>query len=91
MSTLAKRRSLRREARLTAPLLALVAMSILGMSLAHADTTAILWAGLILLMFGGTIRFCAVVPTEHITKETATDDLVSKSLDLVSRQVRPHI
>jgi hypothetical protein len=53
------------------------------------ETTAILWAGLIMLMFGATIRFCAVTPSQAIMTEGASDDLVAKSLDLVSRLVRP--
>jgi hypothetical protein len=48
-----------------------------------------LWAGLILLMFGGTIRFCAVTPEPFVTEGVADDALVAKSLELVTRSVRP--
>jgi hypothetical protein len=53
------------------------------------STVEILWASLILLMFGGTIRFCAVTPSELPATEAASDELVAISLDLVSLLVRP--
>jgi hypothetical protein len=49
-----------------------------------------LWTGLMLLMFGGTIRFCTVRPSESLSIEGASDDeLVAISLDLVSLLVSP--
>jgi hypothetical protein len=52
-------------------------------------TIEILWTSLILLMFGGTIWFCAVAPGDVLVTEAMGDVVVAKSLDLVSRQVGP--
>jgi hypothetical protein len=53
-----------------------------------SETTAAAWVGIMMLLVGGTIRFCTVSPRAAVAAEPAGDELVRKSLDLVMRSVR---
>lgn len=54
-----------------------------------SPATTALWAAMIVLMIGATIRFCAVEPaTEVVYAKPERDDLVARSLELVNRMVR---
>ena len=57
--------------------------------LAHtaSETTAFAWFAVIMLMIGATIRFCAVAPQADatVTKANEDDELVARTLALVSR------
>lgn len=55
---------------------------------ASAETTALAWAGVLMLMVGATFRLCTVAPAAPISWETEGDDKITKSLDLVARLVR---
>jgi hypothetical protein len=56
---------------------------------ASAETTALAWAGVLMLMVGATFRLCTVAPAAPIKLDDGAEDLVAKSLDLVARLVRP--
>jgi hypothetical protein len=60
--------------------------------LAHtaSETTAAAWIAAVMILAGATIRFCAVAPQGDAIRafEADTDELVGKSLDLVTRSVR---
>ena len=54
-----------------------------------SPATTALWAAMIVLMIGATIRFCAVEPATEVVRATPEqDDLVARSLELVNRMVR---
>ena len=54
-----------------------------------SPATTALWAAIIVLLIGATVRYCAVEPaTAVVVAAPQREDLVAKSLELVSRLVR---
>lgn len=53
-----------------------------------SPATTALWAAIIVLMIGATVRFCAVEPAPVVAAAPEREDLVAKTLDLVNRMVR---
>jgi hypothetical protein len=53
-----------------------------------SPATTALWAAIIVLMIGATVRYCAVEPATVVAAAPQREDLVAKSLDLVNRMVR---
>ena len=57
--------------------------------LAHtaSETASLAWLGMIVLMIGATIRFCVATPTQPVVATDSSDEMVARSLDLVTRIV----